>query len=398
MPQWKDVALQATTLTSIIFILYELKRHLSQKDQIHNNNQFGPTLPRKKVNGLPDLIGNTPLVRINSLSNLTGCDIYAKLELTNAGGSSKDRVALELIRKAESQGLIKPGRGDVIFEGTSGSTGISITTVATSLGYKVHICLQDDTSPEKITLLESLGATVEKVKPASIVDPDQFVNLASKRAKELTEDKTTEAQGLFANQFENDNNWKVHYTQTAPEIYQQMDNGNIDCFVAGAGTGGTISGISKYLKERIPHMKVFLADPQGSGFYNRINYGVLYDKVEKEGTRRRHQVDTLIEGIGLNRLTHNFLVGEDLIDEAIRATDTQALKMAKFLSVNDGYFWGSASAIAAVGCVKAAKKLGPGKQIFMMATDSGARHLSKFWKLAAKEDSEVTLDEILSSE
>lgn len=351
--------------------------------------------PKPKKNGLKDLIGNTPIVRINSLSNATGCEIYAKLELSNVGGSSKDRVALALIQHAERNGDLVPGRGDVIFEGTSGSTGISLTTVGRSMGYKVHIVVQDDTLPEKVTLLESLGATVEKVKPASIVDPNQFVNIAEKRAQELTDDPSTPAHGLFANQFENDNNWRVHYNNTAPEIYEQL-GGKLDFFVSGAGTGGTISGIARYLKERIPHLQVVLADPQGSGFYNRVNFGVLYDHVEKEGTRRRHQVDTLIEGIGLNRLTHNFLVGEELIDGAVRATDDQALRMAKFLTTNDGLFWGSASAIAAVGCVQVAQQYGPGKTILMIATDSGARHLSKFWKLAAQEDSEMTLDQVLN--
>lgn len=386
---WRDVYLGAAATATTLFVFYELK-------QVFFDPRYAASKPpAPKVNGLPDLIGNTPIVRINSLSKLTGCDIYAKLELTNIGGSSKDRVAYELIRAAEASGKLLPGRGDVIFEGTSGSTGISLTTVGRALGYRVHIVLQDDTSPEKITLLESLGATVEKVKPALIVDPDQFVNLAEKRAIELTSDPSTPAMGLFANQFENDNNWKVHYNHTAPEIFSQM-NGKLDAFVAGAGTGGTISGIAKYLRERIPQLGVYLADPQGSGFYNRVNFGVLYDKVEKEGTRRRHQVDTVVEGIGLNRLTHNFLVGEELIDGAVRVSDKQALMMAKFLTVNDGYFWGSASAIAAVGCVKVAQQLGPGKKLLMIATDSGARHLSKFWKMAAKEDSEITLEEILN--
>lgn len=386
MARWKDTPLYASAVACGVLVAYELYKFWHPE-----------TVPKKKVNGLVDLIGNTPLVRINSLSSETGCEIYAKLELTNVGGSSKDRVALGLIRAAERQGAIRPGRGDVIFEGTSGSTGISITTVGTVLGYKVHICLQDDTSPEKITLLESLGATVELVKPASIVDPDQFVNLAEKRALELTADTSTESRGLFANQFENDNNWRVHYEGTAPEIYQQMD-GMVDYFVTGAGTGGTITGIAKYLKERLPNIRVVLADPQGSGFYNRINFGVLYDTVEKEGTRRRHQVDTLVEGIGLNRLTHNFLVGEELIDEALRVTDSQALRMAKYLTVNDGFFWGSASCIAAAGCVKLAQQVPAGSKIFMIATDSGTRHLSKFWKLAGKIPRDITLEQVMQED
>lgn len=357
-------------------------------------NQKRTNLPEAKENGLTDLIGNTPLVKIKSLSKLTGCEIYAKLELMNIGGSSKDRVALALIQHAEKEGLLRLGKKDVIFEGTSGSTGISLTNVGLALGYKVHIVLPDDTSPEKVCLLEALGAFVEKVKPASISDPNQFVNIAEKRSKELTEDTSTESIGFFANQFENDNNWRVHYAQTGPEILQQMNN-KLDIFVSGSGTGGTITGIAKYLNEKSPKSYICLADPQGSGFYNRINHGVLYDKVEKEGTRRRHQTDTLVEGIGLNRLTHNFLLGEQLIDLAYKVTDKQALMMAKFLTVNDGFFWGSASAVAAVGCLKAALD-NPGSRIVMIATDTGARHLSKFWKKASLVSSDVTIEEILN--
>ncbi|ODV98052.1 hypothetical protein PACTADRAFT_47876, partial [Pachysolen tannophilus NRRL Y-2460] len=282
------------------------------------------------------------MVEIKSLSKLTGCKIYAKLEMNNPGGSAKDRVALAVIRKYEELGIIHPHKGDVIFEGTSGSTGISFAMLCNALGYTAHICLPNDTSTEKLQLLTSLGAELEPVKPASIVDPSQYVNAAKKSAEFFTNDTSNDGVGVFADQFENDCNWRIHYTTTGPEIYDQIDH-NLDFFITGSGTGGTIAGCSRYLKEKIPSLKVILADPQGSGLYNRVKYGVMYDKVEKEGTRRRHQVDTIVEGIGLNRLTYNFTKAEPYIDDAIRVTDEQAIKMAKFLSINDGFFWGSSS-------------------------------------------------------
>lgn len=351
-------------------------------------------IPRPK-GGVEELIGNTPLVKIRSLSKATGVNVYAKLELCNPAGSAKDRVALNIIKTAEESGELVRGEPGWVFEGTSGSTGISIAVVCNALGYRAHISLPDDTSLEKLALLESLGATVNKVKPASIVDPNQYVNAAKKACDELKK-KGNGVRAVFADQFENEANWKVHYQTTAPEIAHQT-KGNIDAFIAGCGTGGTITGVAKFLKERakIP-CYVVLADPQGSGFYNRVNYGVMYDYVEKEGTRRRHQVDTIVEGIGLNRITQNFHMGEEFIDESIRVNDSQAIRMAKYLSVNDGLFVGSSTAINAVAAIQIAKRLSHGSNIVIIACDSGSRHLSKFWKEAKEIDHDISLEEIIS--
>lgn len=352
---------------------------------------------RPKTKGVASLIGNTPLVEIESLSRLTGCKIYAKLELMNPGGLAKDRVALAVIRENEKLGKLKPHNGDVIFEGTSGSTGISFTVLANALGYTAHICLPDDTLHEKMQLLTSLGAVVEPVKPAPIVDPNQYTNAARKGANAINNDVLDGRNAIFADQFENDYNWRIHYQTTGPEIWNQTD-GDISAFITGSGTGGTIAGVSSYLREKNDNIRIVLADPQGSGLANRVNFGVMYDTVEKEGKRRRHQVDTMVEGIGLNRLTWNFKQGERNIDEAIRVSDTQATKMAKFLCVNDGFFWGLSSAVNCVAAVKTALKYGPGQKIVVIACDSGARHLLKFWKVAAEVPSTVTLEEILNGE
>lgn len=342
--------------------------------------------------GIESLVGNTPLIEIKSLSKLTNCKIYAKLELNNPAGSAKDRVALAIIRANEKEGKLVPNNGDIIFEGTSGSTGISFALLSNALGYDTHICLPDDTAEEKVRLLESLGATIEPVRPASIVDPEQYVNAARSRAAAINS-QSNGKHAIFADQFENDFNWRVHYETTGPEIYTQLQ-GNIDCFINGSGTGGTIAGVGKYLKQR-KSLKVVLADPQGSGLANRINFGVMYDNVEKEGTRRRHQVDTIVEGIGLNRLTWNFKQAEPFIDKAIKVLDSQAIKMAKFLCVNDGLFWGSSAAINCVAAVKMALELGPGHNIVVIACDSGSRHLSKFWKEARKVPNDIKLFDVL---
>ncbi|CCK70103.1 putative cysteine synthase KNAG_0D03570 [Huiozyma naganishii CBS 8797] len=389
MPEVKGIVSNTLTFASLATALYTAyKLYRTYGDPVLRE------LPSVK-DGIEELIGKTQIVKLRSLSAETGCDIFAKLELTNPAGSAKDRVALNIIKTAEKKGLLVRGEKPEgwVFEGTSGSTGISIAMICNALGYRAHISLPDDTSLEKLALLESLGAVVNPVKPASIVDPDQYVNAAKKACDELNESGA--AKGVFADQFENEANWRVHYETTGPEIWDQMDH-NIDGFIAGCGTGGTITGVSKYLKE-VSHPYVVLADPQGSGFYNRINYGVMYDEVEKEGTRRRHQVDTIVEGIGLNRITRNFKHGEKYIDESIRVTDKQAVGMAKYLSIHDGFFAGSSTAINAVAAVKLAKRLPAGSRIVIIACDSGSRHLSKFWKEAKIVDREVTLDEIMSS-
>lgn len=378
-------------LGAAVYIIKTVKQWLEDSSSSNSNKSLSKLPPRTR--GVESLVGNTPLIEIKSLSKLTGCKIYAKLELDNPGGSAKDRVALSIIRANEKLGKLKPNNGDIIFEGTSGSTGISFAILSNALGYDTHICLPDDTGIEKIKLLESLGAIIEPVKPASIVDPDQYVNAARIRADAIN-NSPDEKHAIFADQFENDFNWRIHYDTTGPEIYQQM-NGELDYFITGAGTGGTISGVSKYLKQQDEDIKVILADPQGSGLGNRINHGVMYDSVEKEGTRRRHQVDTIVEGIGLNRLTWNFKQGEDLIDRAIKVKDEEAIKMAKYLCENDGLFWGSSAAINCVAAVKTALNSGPGKLIVIIACDSGSRHLSKFWAKAREVPKDIKLSDII---
>ena len=234
--------------------------------------------------------------------------------------------------------------------------------------------MPSDQSTEKSNLLLKLGAVVDRVPPAPIVETGHFVNRARTLARshtpspsasparspgtprkgvtpdppdsELLEsiEAAKHGRGFFADQFENEANWLAHFRTTGPEIFTQCD-GRLDAFVAGAGTGGTISGVARYLKPRIPNLQVVLADPQGSGLYNRVRYGVMFDVKEREGTRRRRQVDSIVEGIGVNRVTANFEAGRELVDDAVRVTDAQAIAMARWLVEKDGIFIGSSSAV-----------------------------------------------------
>jgi cysteine synthase len=335
--------------------------------------------------GIEATIGKTPLFKIRSLSDELGIEILAKAELLNgAGNSPKDRVALNMIRTAEENGLLTPHKGDTIYEGTVGSTGISLATLARALGYKAHICMPSDQSMEKVDLLHHLGAVVERVSPAPITSPEHFVNLARRRATEHAGKANDGSKGFFADQFESPANWSAHLQSTGPEIFSQT-GGDISAFVAGAGTGGTISGVAAYLKQEVglENVLIVLADPEGSGLYNKVKYGVMYAPQEKEGTRRRQQVDTVVEGIGINRLTENFERGRELIDEAVKVTDDQARRMARWLVEKDGVFVGSSSAVNCVAAVVTALKLrkqGKKGRVVTVLCDSGTRHLSKFWK------------------
>ncbi|KAF8444978.1 putative cysteine synthase [Boletus edulis BED1] len=350
------------------------------------------------VHGVTGLIGNTPLIRINSLSNALGVEILGKAEFLNPGGSVKDRVALRMIEDAERQGLLHPHTGSRIFEGTVGSTGISIATIAKARGYDATIIMPDDVAEEKVKALQSLGAEVQRVRPTSIVDKKQYVNMARQAAgrfgqpsgvvgavfshemvtgspsvvvsttsshvrPEGTQDDPqdmellTMPRGFFADQFENRSNFDAHYEGTGPEIWRQT-NGEVGAFVSGAGTGGTIAGTGRYLKSMDENIKVVLADPEGSGLYNKMKFGVLYDHREAEGTKRRHQVDTVVEGIGINRMTNNIDLALPIIDDAFRITDAEAVAMSRYLVQHDGLFLGSSSACNLMACVKWVQKMG----------------------------------------
>ncbi|EGF77872.1 hypothetical protein BATDEDRAFT_27182 [Batrachochytrium dendrobatidis JAM81] len=343
--------------------------------------------------GVSGLIGNTPLIYIKSLSDATNCSIYAKAEFMNVGGSSKDRIALGIIEDAERRGLIQPYCGCTLFEGTVGSTGISLAVIARAKGYLCHIVMPDDQAKEKYEIIEALGALVEKVRPVSIVDPDHYVNIARRRAEEMNiaaDMHGSMARGYFCNQFENMANYQTHLTTTGPEVYSNL-NGKMDAFVMGAGTGGTLAGVSDYLKPRIPNLKVVLADPDGSGLYNKLKFNILYTPEQAEGKRRRHQIDTIVEGIGNTRITAILkLLFNGCIDDAVQVSDQDAIEMSRFLMREEGLFIGSSSAVNCVAACRVAKQLGPGHTIVTMLCDHGSRHLTKFWNPAFIEKAGLT--------
>ncbi|KAJ7267683.1 tryptophan synthase beta subunit-like PLP-dependent enzyme [Mycena haematopus] len=361
------------------------------------------------LDGMVGVIGNTPLIRIPSLSKALNVEILAKAEFLNPGGSVKDRVAARMIDDAERQGLLHPHTGSRIFEGTSGSTGISLAMVGRARGYDVTIITPDDMATEKLNAIRSLGADVEQVRPASIVDKKQYVNVARQRALAFSSTSSTsvisglgdsiavltdsDARGFFADQFENKSNYDAHFDGTGPEVWRQT-NGNVQAFVSGAGTGGTIAGVGRFLKSMKEDVVICLADPEGSGLYNKVKHGVMYDQREKEGTKRRHQVDTVVEGIGLNRLTQNLELALPIIDDAVRVTDPEAVAMARYLVEHDGLFIGSSSACNLVACVRLVKKMGwhSGERIVTVICDSGCRHYSKFWNDEYLRTAEIPVD------
>ncbi|OAV94715.1 hypothetical protein PTTG_12005 [Puccinia triticina 1-1 BBBD Race 1] len=307
--------------------------------------------------------------------------------------STKDRIALQIVREAETAGWNAPDTTPRcrVFEGTSGRTGISLAMVARAMGYDAGRCfssppriaLPDDTAVEKAQLIENMGATVVKVRPVSISNRAHYVNVARDRARQFAaqQGEGGGARGLFADQFESPMNWRTHYRTTGPEIWAQTA-GRV---VAGAGTGGTMAGVGKFLKTRDERVQLVVADPPpGSGLFNKVKHGVLFSDTEVEGKRRRHQVDTVVEGIGSNWMTGNLEEIMDVVDDAIKVTDAEAISMSRKILEQEGLFLGSSSEVNLVASHKLALALNADREATGAETpgwicDSSHRHLSKFW-------------------
>ena len=316
------------------------------------------------ISDVLDMIGDTPLIHLRSLSRATRCRILAKAELSNPGGSSKDRVAAAIVHEAESSGTLLPG--GTLVEATSGSTGVSLALIARARGYKCLLVMPDDTSAEKIRTARALGAEVEVVKPAPIASDENAVNVARRRARERP-------GSVFCDQFENLANMRAHEHGTGQEIWEQT-GGEVDAFVMSAGTGGTLAGVSRCLKARRPAVRVVLVDPPGSALYHRVTHGVLYCSEQQERSARRHRYDSMVEGVGIDRVTAN--LAEADIDLAYRVTDDEARRMAKHLLDEEGLFVGGSAALNGVGAVRTARHLGPGHTIVTVLCDGGQRYLS----------------------
>ncbi|XP_035683089.1 cysteine synthase 1-like [Branchiostoma floridae] len=313
--------------------------------------------------GFLGTVGNTPLIHLKKISENTGCTILAKAEFLNSGGSVKDRAALFLIKDAQEKGLIGPG-GTVV-EGTAGNTGIGLAHMCLALGYKCVIYMPNNQSQEKIDALTTLGADVRPVPVAPFTDPNNYNHQARRFAESIN-------NAVWTNQFDNTANRRAHIETTGPEIWRQTD-GKVDAVTFGTGTGGTLAGVSMYLKDRNPKIKAILADPEGSVLYNWIKHG----KLEREGT------GSITEGIGQGRVTDN-LKGAD-IDDAVHVTDKLAVEMTFRLLHEEGFFVGASSGLNVSAAVQVAQMLGPGHTIVTCLCDTGQRYYAKLFSRSVLE-------------
>ncbi len=312
-----------------------------------------------------DAVGNTPLFRLNGVSRETGCEILAKAEFMNPGGSVKDRAAKWIVTDAENRGLLKPG-GTVV-EGTAGNTGIGLAHVCNARGYKLILLMPDNQSPEKYQLLEALGAEVRKVPVVPYSNPAQYQHQAGRLAADLP-------NAIWSNQFDNTANRRAHVQSTGPEIWEQT-GGRIDAFVAASGTGGTLAGTSEFLKTRRAGIRTVLADPPGSGLFEFVRNG----QVKATGS------GSITEGIGIGRVTDNFR--DAPVDDAVHVEDPETVTMVYRLLREEGLFLGSTSGINVAAAVRVARELGPGHTIVTILCDGGAKYVSRLYNrewLAAK--------------
>ena len=328
---------------------------------------------------LIELIGNTPFLKIPSLSRLSGSEIYLKCEYMNPGGSIKDRAALGMVREAFARGELKPGM--TIVEGTAGNTGIGLALVAKAFGLKMLVVMPRGQALEKERVIVLHGAGLQLVDAVPFKDPGHFYHTAGRIAAEHP--KTY----WWANQFENLANYRMHLQSTGPELFYQS-GGKLDMLVSVAGTGGTIAGTSRYLKAKIPGLKVVLADPRGSGLAHYVQHG----EFKSEGS-------SLTEGIGIMRLVANFAQAE--VDAAISLPDQDIVSVAHYVRDQDGIVLGSSSALNVAVALKLALQFGPGKRIATFACDLGERSGSKLYNrdyLASQNlDPDAPLEALLES-
>jgi cysteine synthase len=311
-----------------------------------------------------DAIGHTPLIRLRRASEATGCEIYGKAEFLNPGGSVKDRAAKYMILDAERRGVIEPG--GIVVEGTAGNTGIGLTLVGNARGYRTIILMPDTQSAEKKSALRGMGAELRTVPAVPFKNPDHYVHQAERLAAELA--GSAQHGVLYANQWDNTANRDGHFDSTGPEIWASLD-GRVDGFICAVGTGGTLAGVSAYLRSRNPALVTGLADPEGAAIYHWVRHGEL----KSEGS-------SITEGIGQGRITGN-LEGIH-IDEPYRIPDTELLPVLWDLVRDEGLYVGSSSGINVAGAIRLARSMGPGHTIVTILCDSASRYESKLFNAA----------------
>jgi cysteine synthase len=312
------------------------------------------------VAGFIGAVGNTPLIRLKSASEESGCEILGKAEFMNPGGSVKDRAASAIVAAAERAGQLPPG-GTVV-EGTAGNTGIGLAHVCNARGYRCIIVMPDNQSPEKYQLLATLGAEVHAVPVVPYSNPNQYQKVAQRLAGQLP-------NAIWSNQFDNTANREAHLATTGPEIWSQS-GGRIDAFVAASGTGGTFAGVAEYLKSRSRAIRCVLADPPGSSLYALV----------RSGTLAATGSGSITEGIGIGRITAN-LSGAP-IDDALHIEDADSVRQVYRLLREDGLFLGSTSGINVAAAVRVARELGPGHTVVTVLCDGGARYQSRLFNRA----------------
>ena len=314
--------------------------------------------------GFCGAIGNTPLIKLKKASEATGCTILGKAEFLNPGGSVKDRAALFIILDAEDRGVLEP-RG-VVVEGTAGNTGIGLALVGNARGYRTVIVIPETQSQEKKDMLRLCGAELREVPAVPYKNPDNYIHVAERLAKELAE---TEPCGvLYANQWDNLANRDSHYRTTGPEIWEQT-GGRVDGFICAIGTGGTLAGSGAFLKEQRKDIAIACADPMGAAMYHYYKHGEL-----------KSQGSSITEGIGQGRITGN-LEGVSL-DDAYQIPDEEALPVLFDLLKKEGLCVGASSGINIAGAIRLARDLGPGHTVVTILADSGTRYQSKLWNPA----------------
>ncbi|MFK8028948.1 MAG: cysteine synthase A [Gammaproteobacteria bacterium] len=308
-----------------------------------------------------DCIGNTPLIRLNKLSDETGCEILGKAEFLNPGGSVKDRTALGMVLAAKASGDLLPG--GTIVEGTAGNTGIGLAMVGRALGHDSIIVMPKNQSEGKIVTLRAHGADVRLIPAVPYKNPEHFVHTSMRIAQEMNAHQAGSA--FWANQFENPANALIHQTTTGQEIWSQTE-GQVDGFVCAVGTGGTLSGVGQALKEHNSDMRIALADPDGSALHNHFAFGEL--KIEGS---------SLTEGIGNSRITANLESAP--VDVSYKIADTEAVPLVFSLIREEGLVLGGSSGINVAGAVRLARELGPGHTIVTILCDSAMRYTERLF-------------------
>jgi cysteine synthase A len=313
------------------------------------------SVPPPIADALAGAIGNTPLIHLRRASAATGCNILAKAEFMNPGGSVKDRAGLAIIQDAERTGALKPG--GTIVEGTAGNTGIGLTLVGNARGYRCVIVMPETQSREKIDFLRMIGADLRLIPAKPYRDPGNYVHVSGRMAQEMG--------AVWANQFDNLANREGHRATTGPEIWHQT-GGGIDAFTCACGSGGTLAGVAMALKARNPGVRIVLADPEGSGLYGWVKSNDL-----------TITGSSITEGIGQSRVPGN-LEGAP-IDDAVRIPDSEALEQVFDLLIHEGLSVGGSAGINVAAAIRVARDMGPGHTIVTVLCDGGARYQSKLF-------------------